>query len=133
MAGDENKAVREAVAGFLEGLRQAGPGDWRDYAIPIAGRPAIPQFQSMRTGDEDAVRGWKVLRVPKVKGLAADERAVDVRLMASGTSTMRIAWIEGSLCVKRVPTIDGEKVVDGWKVQPGTWMPLPAERRWEKG
>lgn len=124
MAGDENKAVREAVGGFLEGLRAGGPGNWRDFAIECVGRPAIPQFQSMRTGDEDAVRGYKVVRVPRVKGLADDERAVDVRLMASGTATTRIAWIEGSLCVKG----KGE----GWKVQPGTWMPIASERRWGK-
>lgn len=124
MAGDENKAVREAVAGFLEGLRQGGPGNWRDFATDCIGRPAIPQFQRLIEGDEDAQRGWKVVRVPRVKGLADDVRAVDVRLMASGTSTMRIAWIEGSLCVKD----EG-----GWKVQPGTWMPIPAERRWGKG
>ena len=124
MAGDENKAVREAVAGFLEGLRASGPGNWREFAIPIAGRPAIPQFQSIRTGDEDAVRGYKVVRVPRVKGLADDERAIDVRLMASGTSTTRIAWIDGSMCVKAVG--------GGWKVQPGTWMPIPTERRWGK-
>jgi hypothetical protein len=124
VAGDEGREIREAVAGFLDGLRVGGTGMWRQYAVACYGRPAIPQFQRIIDGDEDAVRGWKILRVPKVSGLAADERAVDVRLMASGTSTAPIAWIDGSLCVKDA---------GGWKVQAGTWMPIPSERRWVKG
>jgi len=121
MAGEKNKAIRDVVTGFLDGLRVGGTGDWRQFCMKCLGVPPIPQFQAIRQGDKEAQAGFIVQRIPTVKSLPDARRPVDVKLLVCATSTRAFTWVEGSMVVREK---EGE-----WLVEPGSWIPQPAQRR----
>ena len=106
-------AAREALTGYLDGLKVAGTGKSRDYTQltfrDSAVSPAIPRFQD-----------WEIVSV-RTTGKAAKKATVKLLLCSTGSFGLR--WQKGTLnliceTAPYEPSEDGE-----WGVCPASWRP----------